>query len=247
MKLVGKYGRLSSIPFANFSLPLHFGIFHILYQNFRSIPFHTMPWFQFNGLGFNLCIFLYCLFPCFLNGEIIAITGKYICTLANIVYVISCKSCPSSVCIGETSQTLQNHINGSKVTQQIKDHKNRLLNTSTSQNKIQREIAEQKVINELDCVEFQLDREASFLSQYSPICLVICFLIVFFLLEPAQSFLSYSFEILKRLRFNVFCLLCFLLGSFIIFCYSHGTFNIPVLVLLDLGCVYEHALLFATA
>ena len=40
MELVWKYGRLSSIPFLKSSIPFHSGIFHIPYQNFRSIPFH---------------------------------------------------------------------------------------------------------------------------------------------------------------------------------------------------------------
>ena len=40
MDLVWKYGRLCSIPFLKFSIPIHSGIFHISYQNFRSIPFY---------------------------------------------------------------------------------------------------------------------------------------------------------------------------------------------------------------
>ena len=43
LKLVWKYGRLSSLPFLKSSIPFHSGIFHIPYRNFRSIPFHTMP------------------------------------------------------------------------------------------------------------------------------------------------------------------------------------------------------------
>ena len=39
MKLVWKYGRLSSISFLRSSIAFHSGIFHIPYQNFRSIPF----------------------------------------------------------------------------------------------------------------------------------------------------------------------------------------------------------------
>ena len=38
MKLVWKYGRLSSISFLKSSIPFHSGIFHIPYRNFRSIP-----------------------------------------------------------------------------------------------------------------------------------------------------------------------------------------------------------------
>ena len=41
--LVWKYERLSSIQFLKSSIPFHSGIFHIPYQNFRSIPFHIMP------------------------------------------------------------------------------------------------------------------------------------------------------------------------------------------------------------
>ena len=44
MELVWKCGRLSSIPFLKSSIPFHSGILHIPYRNFRSIPFHTMPW-----------------------------------------------------------------------------------------------------------------------------------------------------------------------------------------------------------
>ena len=39
MESVCKYGRLSSIPFLKSSIPFHFGIFHIPYQNFPFIPF----------------------------------------------------------------------------------------------------------------------------------------------------------------------------------------------------------------
>ena len=46
MKLGWKYGRLSFISFLKSSIPFHSGIFHIPYRNFRSIPFHTMPWFS---------------------------------------------------------------------------------------------------------------------------------------------------------------------------------------------------------
>ena len=53
MELVWKYGRLSSIPFLKSSIPFHSGIFHIPYQNLRSIPFH----FPFNSI------------PCPANGS----------------------------------------------------------------------------------------------------------------------------------------------------------------------------------
>ena len=42
MELAWKYGRLSSIPFLKSSIPFHSGIFHIPYQNFRPIPFHSI-------------------------------------------------------------------------------------------------------------------------------------------------------------------------------------------------------------
>ena len=32
------------LPFHSWNLPFHSGIFHIPQQNFRSIPFHTVPW-----------------------------------------------------------------------------------------------------------------------------------------------------------------------------------------------------------
>ena len=58
MELVWKYGRLSSIPFLKSFIPFHSGIFHIPYQNFRSIPFsipfHTMPWIKVMYLQFFL-------------------------------------------------------------------------------------------------------------------------------------------------------------------------------------------------
>ena len=38
MELVWKYGRLSSIAFLKSFISFHFGIFHIPYGNFRSIP-----------------------------------------------------------------------------------------------------------------------------------------------------------------------------------------------------------------
>ena len=42
MKLVWKYGRLSSISFLKSSIPFHSGIFHIPYRNFHSIPYHAL-------------------------------------------------------------------------------------------------------------------------------------------------------------------------------------------------------------
>ena len=48
MKLIWKYGRLSSNSFLKYSIPFYFGVFHIPYRNFRFIPFHfsfhSMPW-----------------------------------------------------------------------------------------------------------------------------------------------------------------------------------------------------------
>ena len=44
------------LPFLKSSIPLHSGIFHIPYRNFRSIflsiPYHAMPWSQVRNLGF---------------------------------------------------------------------------------------------------------------------------------------------------------------------------------------------------
>ena len=47
MRLVWKYGRLSSIPFLKSSIPFQYGIFHTPYRNFHSILssilFNTKP------------------------------------------------------------------------------------------------------------------------------------------------------------------------------------------------------------
>ena len=56
MKSVWKHESLSSISFLKPSIPFHSGIFYIIpYRNFRSIPFHTMPWLSILYYHYYYC------------------------------------------------------------------------------------------------------------------------------------------------------------------------------------------------
>ena len=118
------------------------------------------------------------------NGKKININAKYNCSSSNVIYAISCRLCPKDIYIGETSQTIRKRINGHKsdvknkqlqkpigqhfnlANHTIDDLQVQIIAKIRSKSKIDREIAEQKVIQKLDCINLGLNRDSAFLSHY---------------------------------------------------------------------------------
>ena len=103
------------------------------------------------------------------SGYTYHITDSFSCTSTNIIYAITCTQCPKAVYIGETMQTLRKRINGHRNdyvhnrNKPVAEHFNldnrdldnlkvMVLKYSTSNNKQDRLIQEQKFIFMFDCV-----------------------------------------------------------------------------------------------
>ena len=119
------------------------------------------------------------------NNTTYSIKGSFDCTSTNIVYAITCKLCPTAVYIGQTGQSLRQRMNSHKfdirnknIEKPVAEHFN-LPGHSLSQltaavlqqrgfkDRMQREAAEQKLINKLDCINGGLNRDRGFLSHYT--------------------------------------------------------------------------------
>ena len=114
------------------------------------------------------------------NGAAIKISGNFSCNSSNIIYAISCNLCPKAICIGETSNSIRQRMNGHR--SNIKHNRNKpvaehfnkpdytldnlklaVIKEVKSKTKQQREVEEQKIIFKLDCVNQGLNKDYSFM------------------------------------------------------------------------------------
>ncbi|XP_033121310.1 uncharacterized protein LOC117120378 [Anneissia japonica] len=118
------------------------------------------------------------------NGYIINIKGHFTCSSTNIIYAITCNICPNAVYIGQTGQTLRNRINGHKfdirhklIKKPVAEHftstghtinnlRVAVVKKGNFKNNLDREICEQKIIKQLDCVNLGLNKDYGFLAHY---------------------------------------------------------------------------------